>query len=136
MNKSADRPLGAPLHGLPGFAPLGNVPGPRLERDCGCDAEKIQAIHRYLSDYFPHYGLRDLHSPSRRFQAGLLQGHNEQHVVRIAHPGVLPYYAILLPAFLQQPLDQLRDQLHRWSVADVIRRNRIAIISAEGPSPL
>ncbi len=136
MNKSVDRPLGAPLHALPGFAPLGNAPGPRLGRECGCDAEKIQTILRYLTGYFPHYGLRDLHSPSRRFQEGLLQGHDEQHVVRIAHPGVLPYYAILLPAFLAQPLDRLREQLQRWSVAVVVRRNRIAIISAEGPSPL
>ncbi len=136
MNKSADRPFNAPLHAVPGFAPLGKVPAPGLGRDCGCDVEKIQTVHRYLAGYFPHYSMRDLHAPSRRFQEGLLQGEDEQHVVRIAHPGVLPYYAILLPGFLRQPLDHIREQLLRWSVADAVRRNRIAIISADGPSPL
>ncbi len=136
MNKSADRPFSAPPPVVPGFTPLSPVAGARLGRECGCDAEKIQTIHRYLSGHFPHYGLRDLHAPSRLVREGIVQGHDEQHVVRIAHAGVLPYYAILLPGFIRQPLEHIREQLHRWAVADVVRRNRIAIISADGPSPL
>jgi hypothetical protein len=103
---------------------------------CGCSREKIQAVHAWLKESFPQFGLRHFHAPTRLMQAGLPLPHAEHHVISVIRDDVLPYYLVLLGEFLEQPLDAVCEHLRNWDVANTLRALRIAIVSKEGASPL
>ncbi len=103
---------------------------------CCCDAAKLHIVHLYLKQQFPQSGLRHFHAPTRLSQAGLPMPHEEHHVVSIECIGMLPYYAVLLSEFFQCSLEEVAAHLPRWRLADVLRANRIAIVSKQGASAL
>jgi hypothetical protein len=104
--------------------------------ECSCNAEKIRAVHTYLKEHFPQFGLRDFHAPTRLMRAGLPMPHAEHHVVSMSREDTLPYQAVLLSEFQEQSISDMREQLQQWNVADVLRAHRIAIVSKNGVSPL
>ncbi len=103
---------------------------------CGCDSQKIAAVHRYFEEHFKGFKLRDFHAPVRLMQAGLPSPHGEHHVVSFERPDVLPYYVVLLNEFLVRPAEQISEMLRQWNVADVLLANRIAVLEADGASAL
>ena len=103
---------------------------------CDCNREKIGAIHAYLKEHFPQFALRHFHAPTRLMRAGLPMPHAEHHVVSVTREDVLPYHLVLLSEFLEQSLDQIRDHLREWDIADALRAHRIAIVTKDGASPL
>lgn len=103
---------------------------------CGCDPEKIRAVHAYLKEHFPQFGLRHFHAPTRLMRAGLPMPQAEHHVVSVTRDDVLPYHLVLLSEFQAQPLEELRQHLREWEVAATLRLHRIAIVSTDGASPL
>ena len=105
-------------------------------RGCGCDAAKLCAVHLYLKEHFPDHVLRDFHAPRRLAQAGVPTAQDEHHVVSIEGPTARPYSAVLLNDFLCGSLDEVRDRLLKWRVADVLRASCIAIVSKDGASAL
>lgn len=109
---------------------------PELSMQCLCHAEKIRAVHGYLKEHFPQYGLRDFHAPTRLMRAGLPTPYAEHHVVSLEHDDILPYYAVLLSEFLEGPLDDVCADLRRWEFAATLRAHRIAIVSQHGASAL
>ena len=104
--------------------------------ECGCNPEKIRAVHAYLKEHFPQYGLRDFHAPTRLMRAGLPTPHAEHHVVSLTREDILPYHAVLLSEFQEQSLGNLCEQLRQWDLAATLRAHRIAIVSKHGASPL
>jgi hypothetical protein len=117
---------------------LGKLAQDRTESSmpCRCQAEKIRAVHGYLKEHFPQYGLRDFHAPTRLMHAGLPAPSAEHHVVSLEHDDILPYYAVLLSEFLEEPLDDVCADLRRWEFAATLRAHRIAIVSQHGASAL
>ena len=103
---------------------------------CGCDPEKIRAVHLYLKEHFPEFGLRDFHAPTRLTGAGLPAPQAEHHVVSVTREDILPYHAVLLNDFQAESLDDLCVHLRQWELADTLRAHRIAIVSKHGASPL
>ena len=103
---------------------------------CSCDREKIRAVHAYLRERFPQFGLRHFHAPTRLMQAGLPMPHAEHHVVSVTRDDVLPYHLVLLSEFQEGPLGGVCEHLREWDVAGTLRAHRIAIVSKDGASPL
>jgi len=103
---------------------------------CGCDRPKLDAVHEYLNEEFPHWGLKDLHAPTRLVQAGVPTLHGEHHVVSIECANILTYYAVLLHEFLQHPVEVVRQRLTEWDVAQMIRTSRTAVVSKDGAAAL
>jgi hypothetical protein len=104
--------------------------------NCGCDAEKIDAVHAYLRRHFHDYALRDFHSLTTVVQTGLPLAHAKHHVVSLTLAGVLPYYAVLLDEFLAHTVEDIEGYLEQWNLADTLRANRIAIVSRDEASAL
>jgi len=100
---------------------------------CGCDAEKIQALHLYLGRYFTGYVLEDFHAPTRLLPMAV---DSEHHVVSITHPNVLPYYAVLLNECQEQRVAEFEELLRQSDLAGALRANRIAVVSKSGASSL
>ena len=107
-----------------------------LGLSCDCDALKLRVVHLYLKEQFPNFGLRHFHAPTRLSQAGLPRPHREHHVISIEHAGTLPCYAVLLSECLEGSVEEIRADLLRWQLADVLRTHRIAIVSKTGASAL
>jgi hypothetical protein len=103
---------------------------------CACNRETIRAIHGYLREQFPQFGLRHFHAPTRLMQAGLPMPHAEHHVVSVTRDDVLPYHLVLLREFQEQTLEEVCEHLREWDVAHTLRAHRIAIVSKDGASPL
>lgn len=103
---------------------------------CRCDGEKIRAVHAYLKEHFPQYRLRDFHAPTHLMRAGFPTPHEEHHVVSLIRDDTLPYQAVVLREFQEESLDQMRQHLREWNLADTLRAHRIAIISKCGASAL
>ncbi len=114
----------------------GHAPATPASSACGCDVEKLHVVHRYLEKQFQGYVLRDFHAPVRLMQAGLPSPHGEHHVISIERRDILPYCAVLLDDFLARPAEEIADALWHWDVADVLRADRIAVVSALGASSL
>lgn len=104
---------------------------------CSCNRETIRAVHAYLREHFPQFGLRHFHAPTRLMQAGLPMPHTgEHHVVRVTRDDVLPYHLVLLSEFQDEPLGGTFEHLREWDIASTLRAHRIAIVSKDGASPL
>ncbi len=103
---------------------------------CGCDSQKIAAVHRYFEGHFRGFKLRDFHAPVRLMQAGLPSPHGEHHVVSIERPDGLPYCVVLLNEFLARPAEQISETLRQWNVVDVLQAHRIAVLEADVASAL
>jgi hypothetical protein len=103
---------------------------------CGCNRETIRAIHSYLREHFPQFGLRHFHAPTRLMQAGLPMPHAEHHVVSVTRDDVLPYHLVLLSEFQEQTLEEVCEHLREWVIADTLRAHRIAVVSKAGASSL
>ena len=104
--------------------------------ECGCNREKIRAIHAYLKEHFPEYTLRDFHSPTRLMHAGFPMPSAEHHVVSLTRDDVLPYQAVFLGEFQEGAVADVCKRLREWNVADALRLYRIAIVSKQGASSL
>ena len=104
--------------------------------DCGCNTEKIHAVHVYLKQHFPDCVLRHFHAPTRLMQAGLPMPHSEHHVISMMQEGVPPYYAVLLNDFQEYSVEEIEECLRLWKFAEMVRANRIAIASKDGASAL
>jgi hypothetical protein len=104
--------------------------------DCGCDAEKVSAVHAYLREEFPDYILRDFHSPTRLTQAGLPMPSTEHHVVSLAHKDILPYYVVLLNEFWEHSVEDIVACLQGWNLAAKLGAYRIIIVSNDDASTL
>ena len=108
--------------------------------DCGCDAEKIRAVHAYLNEHFPCYVLGDFHAPTRSMQglmkAPLPDPHIHHHVVSVSQRNVLPYYAVLLNEFQAHSEGEVNDLLQQWDLAGTLGASRIAVVSKDGVSSL
>lgn len=107
------------------------MPFESAQISCCCDVAKLRSVHLYLKEQFPQSRLRHFHAPTRLSQAGLPTPHDEHHVVSIECAGMMSYYAVLLSEFLQYPLEEVTAYLPRWRLADVLRANRIAIVSRQ-----
>jgi hypothetical protein len=103
---------------------------------CSCQPEKIRAVHGYLKEQFPDFALRDFHAPTRLMHAGLPKPHAEHHVISVSRDDILPYHAVLLSEFQEQPLEDICAHLQQSDLADTLRASRIAIVSKGGVSPL
>ncbi len=108
----------------------------RATATCDCDPEKLHAAHRYVEEEFPGCSVRDFHAPVRLMQAGLPHPYTEHHVVSIERLNAVPMCIVLLREFLARPLEEIAAALRRWEVADVLRADRIAVVSAHEASAL
>jgi hypothetical protein len=104
--------------------------------DCGCDPEKIRAVHAYLREHFAEFVLSDFHAPARLMHPRLGGAQVYHHAVCIARDGVLPYYAVLLNEFQEHGVTEAGLLLRRSDLAGILRANRIAVVSRDGASSL
>ncbi len=112
-----------------------SAPTERAE-SCGCDAETIGAIHQYLETHFPGFFLHDFHVATRGVRGGLPLPQREHHAVSVTREDVLPYYALFPTEFLSHSTPEVRHRLIRWTLADLMRANRVVIISLDGAGSL
>jgi hypothetical protein len=103
---------------------------------CGCDREKVDAIHAYLHAHFPGCELRHFHSPSRLMRAGLLIRRTDHHLVKISQEGVSPYYAVVMSDFQEYSTEDIDACLQQWDVAATLRASRVAVVSKRGAAAL
>jgi len=103
---------------------------------CGCEADKVSAVHTYLREHFPDYIRRDFHAPTRLMQDGLPRPHADHHVVGLEHQDVLPHYVILRNEFWEHALDDIEARLPQWNLAATLGAYRIIIVSHDGASAL
>ena len=108
----------------------------RHDAGCACDADKLAAVHAYLSEHFPDCELRHFHSPTRLLQAGYPPPPGEHHVVSLLREDALPYYVVLLSEFLERSADAVPASIEKWDLAAAGRAYRIVIVSKEGIAPL
>lgn len=104
--------------------------------DCACAPERIRAVHRYLSERFPHYELRHFHAPTRSMEAGELTMLASHHVISLTRAKVLPCYVVTLEEFLAHAAAGIAGRLRHWDLADMLRSHRIVIVSNNGIFPL
>jgi len=104
--------------------------------ECECNKEKLQVAHAYFKLHFADHVLGDLHTPSRLIHAGAFVPRGEHHVISMVREGGLTYYAVFERDFQEFSVEEIDWCLRLWQVADVVRANRIALISGEGASSL
>jgi len=100
-----------------------------------CDREKVEVVRIYLQAHFPNRTIHEFHSHS----TVVVDGHSpapcaNYHVVSLSDE--LPDCAVLSSGVLEQPMNALRDHLHRWDLARAIHVNRTVIVGAAGLSSL
>jgi hypothetical protein len=55
---------------------------------CGCDPEKIDAVHAFLTSKLPKVTLRDFHHPAVLLPAGIPPPHRKHHAISVQNNGV------------------------------------------------
>lgn len=103
--------------------------------ECGCAAGKLQVVHDYLKDCFPGQALRDVHTRSTAVPSRALGPAADYHIVRIGD-AMHPYAAVLTSQFLQHPIEELQDRLHRIHLLTALQSHRVVIVWGDGVYPL
>jgi hypothetical protein len=55
---------------------------------CGCNPEKIDTVHAYLTAKLPRVNLRDFHHPAVLLAAGIPPPHRKHHAISVEKNGI------------------------------------------------